>query len=171
MTGARSALGTPASLPGHSRKRYRDAGGVRGRLSGVTRCGWRPPINRLALTKFPHFDYYRIMETNQTIAALAALAHESRLAVFRALVQAGPEGMPAGQIATLLDVPPSSLSFHLKELAHAQLVTSRQEGRFVFYCANFATMNGLLAYLTENCCGGNPCSPVSACSPSGTCPS
>ena len=97
------------------------------------------------------------METNQTIAALAALAHESRLAVFRALVQAGPEGMPAGQIATLLDVPPSSLSFHLKELAHAQLVTSRQEGRFVFYCANFATMNGLLAYLTENCCGGNPC--------------
>jgi ArsR family transcriptional regulator, arsenate/arsenite/antimonite-responsive transcriptional repressor len=99
------------------------------------------------------------METNQTIAALAALAHESRLAVFRALVQAGP-------IATLLDVPPSSLSFHLKELAHAQLVTSRQEGRFVFYCANFATMNSLLAYLTENCCGGNPCSPVGACSPS-----
>ena len=107
------------------------------------------------------------METNQTIAALAALAHESRLAVFRALVQAGPQGLPAGQIATLLDVPPSSLSFHLKELAHAQLVTSRQEGRFVFYCANFATMNGLLAYLTENCCGGNPCSPVSACSTSG----
>ncbi|WP_321859774.1 metalloregulator ArsR/SmtB family transcription factor [Burkholderia cenocepacia] len=106
------------------------------------------------------------METNETIAALAALAHESRLAVFRALVQAGPQGMPAGQIATLLAVPPSSLSFHLKELAHAQLVTSRQEGRFVFYCANFDTMNGLLGYLTENCCGGNPCSPVSGCSPS-----
>lgn len=101
------------------------------------------------------------METNQTIAALAALAHESRLAVFRALVQAGPTGMSAGQIATLLDVPPSSLSFHLKELARAQLVTSRQAGRFIFYCANFATINGLLAYLTENCCGGNPCSPVS----------
>ncbi|WP_179401253.1 ArsR/SmtB family transcription factor [Burkholderia guangdongensis] len=107
------------------------------------------------------------METNQTIAALAALAHESRLAVFRALVQAGPQGLPAGRIATLLDVAPSSLSFHLKELAHAQLVTSRQEGRFVFYCANFATMNGLLAYLTENCCGGNPCSPTAACSTSG----
>lgn len=105
------------------------------------------------------------METNQAIAALAALAHESRLAVFRALVQAGPGGMPAGQIATLLDVPPSSLSFHLKELAHAQLATGRQEGRFVIYCANFATMNGLLAYLTENCCGGNPCSPAGACSP------
>ncbi|MGF6776201.1 ArsR/SmtB family transcription factor [Paraburkholderia sp. GAS334] len=105
------------------------------------------------------------METNQTITALAALAHESRLAVFRALVQAGPQGMAAGQIATLLDVAPSSLSFHLKELAHAQLVTGRQEGRFVIYCANFATMNGLLAYLTENCCGGNPCSPESVCSP------
>jgi ArsR family transcriptional regulator len=106
------------------------------------------------------------METYQTIIALAALAHESRLAIFRALVQAGPEGMPAGQIATRLDIAPSSLSFHLKELAHAQLVTSRQEGRFVIYCANFATMNGLLAYLTENCCGGNPCSPASVCSPS-----
>ena len=107
------------------------------------------------------------METSQTITALSALAHESRLAVFRALVQAGPSGLPAGQIATLLDVPPSSLSFHLKELAHAQLVTSRHEGRIVIYCANFDTMNGLLSYLTENCCGGNPCSPVSACSPSG----
>ncbi|WP_025596461.1 ArsR/SmtB family transcription factor [Burkholderia sp. WSM2230] len=106
------------------------------------------------------------METNHTVAALAALAHESRLAVFRALVEAGPEGMPAGQIATRLDVAPSSLSFHLKELSHAQLVTSRQEGRFVFYCANFSTMNGLLAYLTENCCGGNPCSAAQACSSS-----
>ncbi|MEX3955283.1 ArsR/SmtB family transcription factor [Trinickia sp. EG282A] len=106
------------------------------------------------------------MEANQTVVALAALAHESRLAVFRALVQAGPQGLPAGQIAALLDVPPSSLSFHLKELAHAQLVTSRQEGRFIFYCANFPTMNGLLAYLTENCCGGNPCSPTASCSTS-----
>ncbi|MBP0607558.1 MULTISPECIES: ArsR/SmtB family transcription factor [Burkholderia] len=106
------------------------------------------------------------MEASETIAALAALAHESRLAVFRALVQAGPQGMPAGRIAALLDVPPSSLSFHLKELAHARLVTSRQDGRFVFYCPNFDTMNGLLGYLTENCCGGNPCSPVSGCSPS-----
>lgn len=111
------------------------------------------------------------METNQTIAALSALAHESRLAVFRTLVQAGPQGLPAGQIATLLNVPPSSLSFHLKELAHAQLVTSQQDGRFVIYSANFATMNGLLAYLTENCCGGNPCSPVSACSTPGSQPS
>ncbi|CAN7576489.1 metalloregulator ArsR/SmtB family transcription factor [Trinickia sp. LjRoot230] len=104
------------------------------------------------------------MKTKQAIEALAALAHESRLAVFRALVQAGPEGLPAGQIATLLNVPPSSLSFHLKELAHAKLVTSRQEGRFVIYYAGFRTMNGLLAYLTENCCGGNRCSPITACS-------
>ena len=80
-------------------------------------------------------------------------------------MQAGPPGIPAGQIAALLDVAPSSLSFHLKELAHAQLVTSRQEGRFVIYSANFATMNGLLAYLAENCCGGNACSPAFACSP------
>lgn len=105
------------------------------------------------------------METKQTIEALAALAHESRLAIFRALVQAGPEGLPAGQIATMLDIPPSSLSFHLKELAHADLVTSRQQGRFVIYCASFEAMNGLLAYLTENCCGGNPCSPAVRCLP------
>ncbi|MBW5287231.1 ArsR/SmtB family transcription factor [Burkholderia gladioli] len=108
------------------------------------------------------------METSCTVTALAALGHESRLAVFRVLVQAGPEGLPAGQIATLLDVPPSSLSFHLKELAHAQLVTSRQEGRFIFYYANFATMDGLLAYLTENCCSGDPCSLAPACSTSNT---
>lgn len=103
------------------------------------------------------------METKIAVTALAALAHESRLAVFRALVQAGPEGLPAGKLATLLDVPPSSLSFHLKELAHADLVTSRQDGRFVIYRASFEAMNDLLGYLTENCCGGNPCSPVSAC--------
>lgn len=103
------------------------------------------------------------METKHTVEALAALAHESRLAIFRALVQAGPDGLPAGQIATLLDVPPSSLSFHLKELAHAHLVTSRQDGRFVIYCASFETMNGLLAYLTDNCCGGNRCSPAARC--------
>ena len=73
------------------------------------------------------------METKNVIAALAALAHESRLAVFRALVEVGPQGLPAGNLATMLDVAPSSLSFHLKELAHAGLITSRQEGRFVIY--------------------------------------
>ena len=105
------------------------------------------------------------METKNAITALAALAQESRLGIFRALVQAGPEGLSAGKIATLLDVPSSSLSFHLKELAHAGLVNSRQAGRFVIYSASFDTMNRLLAYLTENCCGGDACSPVVSCSP------
>ncbi len=104
------------------------------------------------------------METSQAISALAALAQESRLAVFRALVQAGPEGMAATRIAELIGAAPSSLSFHLKEMSHAGLVMSRQYGRFVIYSANFATMNGLIAFLTENCCGGNSCGPT--CAPS-----
>ncbi|WP_354682703.1 metalloregulator ArsR/SmtB family transcription factor [Cupriavidus necator] len=103
------------------------------------------------------------MESNQAIEALAALAHASRLTVFRALVQAGPQGMPAGQIAALLQVPASSLSFHLKELHRASLVASRQEGRSVIYTARFEAMNALLGFLTENCCGGNPCSPARPC--------
>jgi ArsR family transcriptional regulator len=100
------------------------------------------------------------METKNAIAALAALAQESRLATFRLLVQAGPNGMAASKIAETLGIPASSLSFHLKELTHANLITPRQEGRFIIYVAQFDTMNGLLAFLTENCCGGNPCSPV-----------
>ncbi|ASU39440.1 transcriptional regulator [Herbaspirillum sp. meg3] len=103
------------------------------------------------------------MDTKETIAALAALAQESRLAVFRLLVQAGPEGMAASKIAEQISVTPSALSFHMKELSHAELVTSRHEGRFVIYSANFNTMNGLIGFLTENCCGGNVCSPGSAC--------
>lgn len=101
------------------------------------------------------------METKQVVVALSALAQESRLVVFRLLVQAGPEGLAAGRIAEALAVPPSSLSFHLKELAHANLVNSRQEGRYVIYSANFGTMNDLIAYLTENCCGGSPCNSAS----------
>ncbi|MBT9569200.1 MAG: helix-turn-helix transcriptional regulator [Thiobacillus sp.] len=103
------------------------------------------------------------METNDVVLALSALSQLSRLAVFRALVQAGPEGLAAGRIAELTGIPPSSLSFHLKELTHANLTHSRQDGRFVIYTAQFDTMNALLGFLTENCCGGNPCSPV--CSP------
>lgn len=105
------------------------------------------------------------MDTQATIAALAALAQESRLAVFRLLVQLGPEGMPATQIADRLGISPSSMSFHLKELAHAQLVTVRREGRSMIYSANFDAMNALVGFLTENCCGGNVCTPVSACRP------
>ena len=104
------------------------------------------------------------METTQAIEALAALAHAARLAVFRLLVQAGPDGLPAGRIAELMEMPASSLSFHLKELHRAGLLASRQEGRSIVYMARFETMNALLGYLIENCCGGAPCSPVSACS-------
>jgi predicted transcriptional regulator len=98
------------------------------------------------------------MNNQQVIAALAALAQESRLAVFRLLVQAGPEGMAATQIAEALEIAASSLSFHLKELHHAGLLTQTRAGRSLIYAANFATMNALLGFLTENCCGGNPCS-------------
>ena len=104
------------------------------------------------------------METDTALIALAALADADRLAVFRLLVQAGPEGLPAGRIAELMEMPASSLSFHLKELHRAGLLASRQEGRSIIYMARFETMNALLGYLTENCCGGNPCSPVSSCS-------
>lgn len=100
------------------------------------------------------------MQTKNALAALAALAQESRLAVFRLLIQAGPEGVAASKIAEQLGLAPSSLSFHLKELSHAGLVTSRQEGRFVIYAADTTSMNALIAFLTENCCGGEPCSPV-----------
>ena len=105
------------------------------------------------------------METETAVSALAALAQSSRLSVFRLLVQAGPFGLPAGKIAESTAIPASSLSFHLKELSHAGLVVSRQEGRFVIYTARFETMNALLGFLTENCCGGNPCNPVSVCDP------
>lgn len=101
------------------------------------------------------------METKDIIAALAALAQESRLAVFRLLVQAGPAGLAASRIAELLAIPPSSLSFHLKELMHADMVNQKKEGRSLIYSANFNTMNGLVAFLTDNCCGGNPCAPSS----------
>lgn len=97
------------------------------------------------------------MDTANALAALAALAQESRLAIFRLLVAAGPSGMAATKIADELRVPASSTSFHLKELTHAGLITPRQDKRFIIYAANFDTMNLLLAFLTENCCGGAPC--------------
>jgi len=95
------------------------------------------------------------METKTVVLAFGALAQETRLGIYRLLVTAGPEGMAAGAIAGKLDLPPATLSFHLKELNRAGLVRSRQEGRFVIYAANFDTMNGLVSYLTENCCGGD----------------
>lgn len=96
------------------------------------------------------------METNTAIAALAALAQETRLSIFRALVRAGPEGLPAGAIADAVGAPASTLSFHLKELASAGLIAARQESRFIFYFAQYPAMSELVAFLTENCCQGMP---------------
>lgn len=100
------------------------------------------------------------MEMKLAVKALAAIAHESRLLAYRTLVQAGPAGLPAGQLAEVIGLAPSSLSFHLKELVNADLLSARQEGRFVFYSVKYDSMTSLLAYLTDNCCGGNPCLPV-----------
>lgn len=109
------------------------------------------------------------MQTKQALAALAALAQDSRLAVFRLLVQAGPEGLAASRIAEQLAIAPSSLSFHLKELSHAGLATPRQDGRYVIYSADTGAMHGLIAYLTENCCGGQSCGPASTSTSTSTC--
>jgi DNA-binding transcriptional ArsR family regulator len=100
------------------------------------------------------------METKQAIQSLSALAQESRLAIFRLLVRAGPDGMSAGSIGEKLDLPPATLSFHLAGLARAGLAQSRQDGRFVIYSADFENMNGLVAFLTENCCSGASCAPA-----------
>lgn len=110
------------------------------------------------------------MESKQVVRALAALAHESRIAVFRLLVVAGPEGMAAGELAQQLGVAPSALSFHLKDLTHAELLTSRPDGRKIIYSASFGTMNELIQYLTTNCCHGEACEvepPDLACLTSG----
>ena len=104
------------------------------------------------------------MDRKQAIAALGALAQETRLDLFRLLVTCGPEGLPAGAIAERLGVLPSSLSFHLAQLTHAGLITQRRQSRQLIYSAEYGAMNALLAYLTENCCGrGQSCVP--ACDP------
>src|SRR5246127_761600 len=96
------------------------------------------------------------MKKTDVVAALAALAQDNRLAVFRLLVEAGPEGMPAGAVAAALDLAPNTLTFHFDRLRQAGLVTVRREGRSMIYATRFETMNALLAYLTENCCRGAP---------------
>src|SRR6202000_2235866 len=105
------------------------------------------------------------MEKPDAVAALAALAQDNRLDVFRLLVQAGPEGLAAGAIAEALGLAPNTLTFHFDRLRMAGLVTVRREGRSMIYAAQFDTMNGLLGFLTENCCGGVACPPAAACKP------
>lgn len=99
-----------------------------------------------------YFDKCKNMESNQAVKMLAALAQESRLAIFRLLVEAGPAGRSAGQVGEALAIAPATLSFHFKELAHAGLIEGRQDGRYVIYSARFAEMSALLAYLSEHCC-------------------
>jgi ArsR family transcriptional regulator, arsenate/arsenite/antimonite-responsive transcriptional repressor len=107
------------------------------------------------------------MKKPDAVAALAALAQDNRLDVYRLLVQAGPEGMPAGRVAEKLDLAPNTLTFHFDRLRDAGLVTVRRDGRSMIYAARFETMNGLLAFLTENCCRGaaDACAPAE-CKPS-----
>ena len=105
------------------------------------------------------------MEAAIVIRALGALAQEHRLAAYRLLVQAGPDGMPAGALAEALGVPASSMSFHLAQLANAGLVSQRRQSRSIIYAADYGAMTGLMSYLTENCCLGQSCSAETACTP------
>jgi ArsR family transcriptional regulator len=96
------------------------------------------------------------MEIKTAVASLAALAQETRLSIFRLLVEAGPDGIPAGRIGETLEVPGATLSFHLKELTRAGLISARQDRQFIYYAADFARMAELMGFLTENCCQGMP---------------
>jgi DNA-binding transcriptional ArsR family regulator len=103
------------------------------------------------------------MTPHQIVAALGALAHDTRLGAFRLLVEAGPNGLPAGEIAQRLKIAPSSLTFHLQQLSHAGLVTHRRLSRQIIYAMDVTAMNDVVGYLTANCCGGAACAP--ACAP------
>lgn len=105
------------------------------------------------------------MKKSDAVVALAALAQDNRLDVFRLLVQAGPDGMPAGRVAEALGLAPNTLTFHFDRLRAAGLVTVRREGRSMIYAAEFEQMNALLGFLTENCCAGAPCAPAPGCKP------
>ena len=107
------------------------------------------------------------MKKDRAVSALAALAQDNRLDVFRLLVQAGPDGMPAGRVAEALDLAPNNLTFHFDRLRDAGLVTVRRDGRSMIYVARFETMNDLLTFLTENCCQGvsEACAPAATCKP------
>lgn len=110
-----------------------------------------------------HFHYIGNMEENSVIRALSALAQETRLRIYRLLVQAGLCGMPAGRIAEVLNVPAATLSFHLKEMKHAGILSCDKQGRSLIYAANYLLMNDLMAYLTENCCQAPECDDREEC--------
>jgi DNA-binding transcriptional ArsR family regulator len=112
------------------------------------------------LTPVNHFHILGNVETKQAVTALAALAQDTRLAAYRMLVEAGPAGLPAGEISARLGLPAATASFHLAQLSRAGLLVSRPQGRFVIYSADFERMNALLGFLTDNCCGGESCAPV-----------
>jgi ArsR family transcriptional regulator, arsenate/arsenite/antimonite-responsive transcriptional repressor len=112
------------------------------------------------LTYLKYFENIGNMETKTARQALTGLAHDTRLAIFRLLVPAGPEGLPAGTLGEQLDLAPATLSFHLKELRQAGLVSQRRAGRTLFYAAQYAAINDLIGYLTENCCQGSACLPA-----------
>jgi DNA-binding transcriptional ArsR family regulator len=116
-------------------------------------------IRLLPIDNSDHFHDTRNMEITVASERLAALGHETRLAIFRLLVEAGPAGVNAGLIGEKLEIPPPTLSFHLNHLSRVGLIRARQEGRFIFYVADYGTMDGLLAYLTANCCQGAQCLP------------
>ena len=107
------------------------------------------------LTNILYFHYIGNMKSSDIVIALEALAQESRLGIFRVLVASGPDGLPAGKIAERMRLPAPTLSFHLSQLKYAGLITCRRDGRSLIYSADFSAMNGLVAFLTENCCGGN----------------
>jgi DNA-binding transcriptional ArsR family regulator len=111
------------------------------------------------------------METREAALALSALAQDNRLEIFRLLVQAGPQGLAAGQVAARLGLAPNTLTFHFDRLRFAGLVTVRRDGRSMIYAARYEIMNCLVAFLTENCCQGAlaSCAPVAVCEPNGVC--
>jgi ArsR family transcriptional regulator, arsenate/arsenite/antimonite-responsive transcriptional repressor len=108
------------------------------------------------------------MDNRTAVASLAALAQESRLAIYRLLVEAGPTGLAVGEIGASLKVSPATLSFHLKGLSHAGLIAARQDGRYIYYSANYQRMNRLLGYLTENCCANDGVECAPSCGPGKT---
>lgn len=118
-------------------------------------------FGKTRLRRAQYFDYSGNMETDTAVDALAALAQPSRLEIFRLLVQQGPEGMCAGEIASTLGLAPATLSFHLSTLRHAGLIERQTSGRERIYRAAFGHMHALVDYLTENCCGGADCHPAS----------